>query len=203
MRQWPRPNNIPGDGLKGILQPLLREQETSGPGVPGDSPEEEWEDFMYVNPSDAFAPEDDEEPWYWSVLDEEPTDYCPPGSPTGECDYEEQEEASMYLFQSRDGIGREWQPHIIDMPEDYVGAGYRKGWVDKQLGPTLGLQPTHHAGILGEEGPWLDTGAPPTPTGEEADGITPPLPGNDPHAYGAEQHQGSTEEGMTLTQAHE
>ena len=56
VRHWPRPNNIPGEGLKGILQPLLQEHRSDMHESQPATPSEEWDTFMFVNPKDAFAP---------------------------------------------------------------------------------------------------------------------------------------------------
>ena len=90
VRNWPRPNNIPGEGLKGILQP--RTSSSSGASAPppaGESPQQastaeqpgeaiDWDDLLFVDPRATFEADVDEEPWYWGVLDEEPPDFCPP-----------------------------------------------------------------------------------------------------------------------------
>ena len=124
---------------------------------------------MFVNPRDAFAPEDDEEPWYWSVLDEEPPDYCPPMlTNLGKLPGRARGGGGRDLSGVRRGHALVVALWGIDVPEGYVNMTYGTGWADKQLGPVLGLQPTHDAGVMGGDGPWVGTEAPPTPTKEES-----------------------------------
>ena len=103
---------------------------------------DDWDDFLFVDPGDTFAPEVDEEPWYWGVLDEEPPDYCPPCSPVRGHDHEEQAAAAEALFQGRDEGEPLWRPYDFDVPEGYVDDSHGASWSDKQLGPILG-RPTH------------------------------------------------------------
>ena len=206
VKKWPRPNNIPGDGLQGILQPRTvrstEEAETDGHsarawhGVDEDEGHD-WDDLVYVNPRATFASTEDEEPWYWGVLDEDPFGYCP-------CEDDEvapntgtQEQEAGRLFEH----GREdkptWAPGDIDIPTDYIPRSCGRSWRDSALGPILRLEPTHPSWVMGDDDNIddMDEVAPPTPitghtppatpTGEEEPATTP----------------GRAEE-MTLTQAH-
>ena len=85
---------------------------------------------------------------------------------------------------------------------------YGASWADKQLGPILGLRPTHGAGWMGGDDPGIGEDAPPTPTKEEASSL-PPVP---PHGDGEDElvselpykqsYYTAHQEGITLTQAH-
>ena len=115
IKVWPRPNNIPVDGLKGMLHPTPRSSATSQDDMGQaqqdihqerkltgglgsrkawhneEGPEQYdplFEEYMYCGPGASLLgpDEDEEEPWYWQELDEEPPDYCMPCTPVRKSD---------------------------------------------------------------------------------------------------------------------
>ena len=198
VQAWPRPANIPGDALKGILHPQGREEAGTTANVfsqPEEDTPYEWESYVYVDPKSAFE-EDEEEPWYWEVLDAPPPEADYPGSPDPK-DYDDQQEAAGALFShSSDSPAPTWHPGVCDAPYSYYPATLRKAWRDSFMGPVHGIKP--ETGIyMGEDNE--STGcAPPTPV----TGHTPPHSPEDPGQSPAPGQDQASEEGMTLTQAH-
>ena len=197
VQTWPRPANIPGDGLKGLIHPQgfkAADPPTEDLHVPASDELHEWEDYNYVDPKTVFD-EAEEEPWYWAELDAPPpeADYGDPTSPE-ECGHQQEAAEGLYASISDEPV---WRPGDCDVPRSYYPATLRMAWRDSFLGPVHGIRP--------ETGTYMgmdDYGvgdAPPTPV----TGHTPPPSPGDAGTEHEQEDVSRAEEGMTLTQAHE
>ena len=165
-------------------------------GEDGGDDDLDWDALAYISPRTTFASTEDEEPWYWGILDEDPVDFCPPCGTEMPSNHGEQEQEAHTIFTHEENGTPTWVPGDIDIPAGYIALSCRKGWSDSYLGPVLRLEPSHQASVMGADG-----------EEDSTSGVAPPTPisGHTPPATPLREEKGTLhglEEGMTLTQAH-